>query len=331
MFLWVTDREPTQTTEGSKHEACVRCGFVRAADVSIPPLAHVHALVQLLAAAPTCTEAGHEAYVFCTTCYRYYADLTCAVELTREALTLPALGHVFTTYYPNGDATTDSDGTKTATCDREGCTATQTVTDQGSILIPEYTVTFYGFDGVTVWSEQRVSRGEDAVPPILDGSDALNFLGWQGRYTDICADAAVYAIRETRANVFVLSSATTEDGEICLTLSVRGEVLLCGAELRLLYDVAYLSLVQVQVLDASVMAHVSADGVVQLNFVSGSNRTEAFDLLRITLRATEMLTQATTVLVGCDNCIYWLPDGVTPSSSERLTIDGVVWKKSNNA
>ena len=45
-----------------------------------------------------------------------------------------ALGHSFTNYVYNNDATYDADGTKTAACDR-GCGATDTVTAEGTQLI----------------------------------------------------------------------------------------------------------------------------------------------------------------------------------------------------
>lgn len=48
--------------------------------------------------------------------------------------TLPALGHSFTNYVSNGDATCLADGTKTAVCDHAGCGAKDTVNDEGSAL-----------------------------------------------------------------------------------------------------------------------------------------------------------------------------------------------------
>lgn len=45
-----------------------------------------------------------------------------------------ALDHVFTNYLSDNNATYERDGTKTAHCDRTGCTATDSVTDVGSKL-----------------------------------------------------------------------------------------------------------------------------------------------------------------------------------------------------
>ena len=48
------------------------------------------------------------------------------------------LDHSFTNYVSNGNATCTADGTKTATCDN--CTATDTITDEGSKLAHTYTI-----------------------------------------------------------------------------------------------------------------------------------------------------------------------------------------------
>ena len=50
-----------------------------------------------------------------------------------------ALGHAFTNYVSNNDAELGKDGTKTATCDRDNCEETDTVTDVGSALEHSYT------------------------------------------------------------------------------------------------------------------------------------------------------------------------------------------------
>ena len=47
--------------------------------------------------------------------------------------------HCFTTYHSNNDATCTMDGTKTAQCDYEGCTETNTQTDEGSALGHSFT------------------------------------------------------------------------------------------------------------------------------------------------------------------------------------------------
>lgn len=68
----------------------------------------------------TCTESGISDKTFCSDCG----------EILKEQAILPALGHSFTNYLSNNDATCENDGTKTAKCDR--CDETDTVRDYGS-------------------------------------------------------------------------------------------------------------------------------------------------------------------------------------------------------
>lgn len=79
----------------------------------------VHDYVKTVVA-PTCTDSGYTEYK-CAACGdRYVTDR------------VSALGHSFTKYVSDGNATCTADGTKTAKCDR--CDATDTVADVGSAL-----------------------------------------------------------------------------------------------------------------------------------------------------------------------------------------------------
>ena len=69
--------------------------------------------------APACTEQGYTTYT-CECGDSYVNDY------------VDAMGHSFTNYISDGNATLGSDGTKTAKCDR--CDATDTVLDEGSKL-----------------------------------------------------------------------------------------------------------------------------------------------------------------------------------------------------
>ncbi len=71
--------------------------------------------------APTCIDGGYTRY-------------TCSCGDFYDEDQVPALGHDFTNYVSNNDATTTKDGTKTAICNREGCDVTDTITDVGSML-----------------------------------------------------------------------------------------------------------------------------------------------------------------------------------------------------
>lgn len=110
-----------------------------------------------------CVNSGNNLYFVCDSCdVAFKADGF--TETTIEAETIPALGHdlsaatcteaakcqrdgcgyvegsalghSFTNYVSNGDATCEADGTKTAKCDR--CDATNTVVDEGSAKGHDY-------------------------------------------------------------------------------------------------------------------------------------------------------------------------------------------------
>lgn len=75
----------------------------------------------------TCTADGnYENVVYCSNCEQ---------DLSREIVTVSALGHSFTNYVYNNDATAEEDGSETAKCDR--CDATDTRIKPGTKLTPE--------------------------------------------------------------------------------------------------------------------------------------------------------------------------------------------------
>ena len=77
---------------------------------------------EYLVSAANCTQASTY----------YYSCSVCGEKGMTTFASGDPLGHSFTNYSSNNDATCTQDGTKTATCDR--CTATSTVTDEGSKL-----------------------------------------------------------------------------------------------------------------------------------------------------------------------------------------------------
>lgn len=71
---------------------------------------------------PSCTDDGYTA-----------ERCACGYERNKQ-MTQEAFDHSFTNYVSNGDATCTQDGTKTAQCDHDGCTAQDTLKDAGSKL-----------------------------------------------------------------------------------------------------------------------------------------------------------------------------------------------------
>ena len=137
---------------------------------------HNHEYVEQTTKEPTCTEKGEKTF----TC-------ECGDSYTEE---INALGHVFTNYVSDNNATYESDGTKTAVCDR-GCGATDTVTDTGSKLpeITEYfekkqdgsyygkvyntTTTFDFTDKIEYDGEYFVCTDQACTKPLADNKTSL--------------------------------------------------------------------------------------------------------------------------------------------------------------
>ena len=112
----------------------------------------------------TCIKSGYTLHI-CKCGEKYVTDIT------------DALGHVFTDYYSDGNATQEKDGTKTATCNRYDCFATHTLTDEGSKLQEQYTVTLKREDG-SVIKTFNVDGGKPFATPEAPVKANYIFTGW---------------------------------------------------------------------------------------------------------------------------------------------------------
>ena len=110
---------PTCEADGVSGISCIRCDAAQENGI-IEALGHNAVLIP--AVEPGCIEPGYTIGTKCGNCQLVFME-PAAVE---------PLGHSFTNYISNGDATQFADGTKTAKCDR--CDATDTVVDEGSKL-----------------------------------------------------------------------------------------------------------------------------------------------------------------------------------------------------
>ena len=101
----------------------------------VNPQLHQHIATQVVLQAPSCTTEGL-GYLACSLCGKWFTDESCTTEAS-DPVALPALGHSFTKYQYNNDASCSVDGTETATCDR--CDETDTRTAAGTALTHNYT------------------------------------------------------------------------------------------------------------------------------------------------------------------------------------------------
>ena len=124
---YVSDNNATCTEDGTKTAKCDRDGCNEKDTVTNTgsKLSHTFdkqvANEKYLASAATCTEAA-----------KYYYSCSCGEKGTETFTSGNALGHSFTNYVSDNNATCTKDGTKTAVCDRDGCNEKDTVTDVGS-------------------------------------------------------------------------------------------------------------------------------------------------------------------------------------------------------
>lgn len=108
---------------------------------TVIPATH-HANARRTAGDPaTCTQDGSAAYWYCPDCGSYFADADGKLDESKtytgpEDFYQEAMGHSFTHYVYDNNATYDDDGTETAQCDH-GCGLTDTRTKVGSKLIDE--------------------------------------------------------------------------------------------------------------------------------------------------------------------------------------------------
>lgn len=108
---------------------------------TVIPATH-HANARRTAGDPaTCTQDGSAAYWYCPDCASYFADADGKLDESKtytgpEDFYQEAMGHSFTHYVYDNNATYDDDGTETAQCDH-GCGLTDTRTKVGSKLIDE--------------------------------------------------------------------------------------------------------------------------------------------------------------------------------------------------
>ena len=113
---YVYNNDATEAADGTETAACTICGAKDTRTAAGTKIAHVHNYTAAVTKAATCAEEGVKTY----TC-------SCGSSYTEA---VPVVAHSFGEYVYNDDATTEADGTKTATCSI--CGKTDTVTAEGT-------------------------------------------------------------------------------------------------------------------------------------------------------------------------------------------------------
>ena len=105
----------SQGSQSSK-DSTLHSSSVASSDSSV--ISHEHNYVKKIVS-PTCTEQGYTLY-------------TCACGESYKNAYVDALDHDFKNYVSDNNATFESDGTKTAWCERDGCLESDTIPDVGT-------------------------------------------------------------------------------------------------------------------------------------------------------------------------------------------------------
>ena len=113
---YVYNNDATEAADGTETAACTICGAKDTKTAAGTKIAHVHNYTAVVTKAATCAEEGVKTY----TC-------SCGSSYTES---VPVIAHSFGDYIYNDDATTEKDGTRTATC--SVCGKTDTVTAEGT-------------------------------------------------------------------------------------------------------------------------------------------------------------------------------------------------------
>ena len=113
---YVYNNDATEAADGTETAVCTICGAKDTRTAAGTKIAHVHNYTAAVTKASTCAEEGVKTY----TC-------SCGSSYTEA---VPVIAHSFGDYIYNDDATTEKDGTRTATC--SVCGKTDTVTAEGT-------------------------------------------------------------------------------------------------------------------------------------------------------------------------------------------------------
>ncbi len=169
---------------------------------------HVHSYSEYTSKQPTCTEAGEKTFV-----------CSCGDSYTEG---IPALGHSFTNYVYNNDATTEKDGTETAKCDR--CDATDTRTAQGTKIIPNTFILTYNANGGTGAPARQNGNGNITLSDTKPSRDGYTFLGWAASSSATSAQyqpGATYNLKANDTLYAVWQKVETPDNPVNPTANAR--------------------------------------------------------------------------------------------------------------
>ena len=151
--------------------------------------------------APTCEESGYSIFE-CACGENYISNYT------------NALGHKFTNYVYDNNATYEQDGTKTAKCDRENCNATKTVIANGTKLIKRTVRLVYNNGKADQIIE--IQKGQTFSQPKDPYKNNYIFTGW---YTSAYLYEKYDFSTPVSTNIILYAGYTLDAAKITNTIS----------------------------------------------------------------------------------------------------------------
>ncbi len=171
----------------------------------------------LVVTEPTCTEQG-------------FTTHSCSCGVSYKDTYVDALNHEFLNYISDGNATYEKDGTKTATCNREGCGVKDTLPDVGSMLIKSA----ISFKSLSV-------NGTNAYGKVSNETTTFSFINEVSTTGN-----AKYTVSTSITGAGVIASKTISlnlgDNIVYITETVDGEpvnLYTVTIRRRLMYDVFF--------------------------------------------------------------------------------------------
>lgn len=160
-------------------------------------------------------------------------------------------------------------------------------------------VTFCDYDD-TILSKQYVIGASSVVHPAIPVRAGYLFQGWDKQYDNVTEDTTVKALylSEDAMNIFSVSSAeVNEDGEVEVSVNLKGTVDLCGFDFFLTYDGEALTFVDVDdEWDLDVVAnHNAATNRIRFNFSTRVNRNASAKVMTVTFRQKAASSDVTYV------------------------------------
>lgn len=193
-------------------------------------------------------------------------------------------------------------------------------------------VAFIDYDG-TLLSAQEVSHCQAATTPENPTRAGYNFTGWDRSYQDVQEDLTLRAcyVKETIENLFSVSSASGRVGdEITVRVSLDGNVLLSGFDMKLFYDDSVLEYVSTDSeLSMDVLEkHIAEEHCVLFNYLSaGENRTAGGAIADVTFRIKNRNQTAANLQLSPNSVVYVATEaeyGGNPIPTVCSLKDGVI-------